>query len=68
MIKLLFFSFRLIFATTQPSTQDSASANSEMTISSTTPPRMIPAVRGTVHQYTMMTGKITMPEYISPSR
>ena len=49
-IKLLFFSFRLIFATTQPSAQDSVSTKTDSSASSSTPPRMTPAVTGTTTQ------------------
>ena len=44
MIKLLFLSFRLIFATTQPSAHESVSTNREMSATSSTPPAMAAAL------------------------
>ena len=66
--KLLFFSFRLIFATTQPSEHDKMSTISEMHTSSTSEPAIAPNEADTLHQYTMIAGRMTTPEYIRPIR
>ena len=68
MIKLLFLSFRLIFATTQPSAHESASTNREMSATSSTPPAMAAALAEIMIQYTMTAGRMTTPEYIRPMR
>ena len=68
MIKLLFFSFRLILATTQPSAQDSVSTKMLISKSSRIEPAITPRLAETVIQYTITAGRMTTPEYISPSR
>ena len=49
-MKLLFFSFRLIFATTQPSAQDSVSTSSEIISVRISPPATAPGAAETVNQ------------------
>ena len=67
-IKLLFFSFSLIFATTQPSTQESISTTADTIISDTIVPRTEYTVAPATIMYTIETGSMTIPEYMSPSR
>ena len=67
-MKLLFFSFRLILATSQPSAQESVSTKTDIRSSCTTQPKTTCTDRPTVIQYTMMAGSSTMPEYIRPMR
>ena len=56
-IRLRFFSFRLIFATTQPSAQDSVSTNSEISTISSRLPSTAPVPADTFIQYTMAAGR-----------
>ena len=67
-IKLLFFSFSLIFATTQPSTHESISTTADTIISDTIVPRTEYTVAPATIMYTIETGSMTIPEYMSPSR
>ena len=57
----------LIFATTQPSTQDSSSTNTDTSSVSTTPPMTAPAPGATV-RYTTTAGTITTALNIRPIR
>ena len=67
-IKLLFFSRRLILATTQPNAQDSSSTMTVTVSSSTSPPIRRAAVQPTVSQYTANAGSSTTADYIAPIR
>ena len=67
-IKLRFLSFKLIFATTQPSAHDSTITNSEIMNTYTIPPISAETVNGTTHRYTITAGRLTTAEYISPIR
>ena len=64
----LCFSFRLIFATTQPSRQDRSSTISEISTMSSRPPAMTAALWATWIQYTITAGRMTIAEYIRPIR
>ena len=65
---LLFFSFKLIFATTRPSAHDSTSTNTEISSTDRIPPTTIAAEIGTTTQYTITAGTMMIAEYISPIR
>ena len=67
-MKLLFFSLRLIFATTQPSRQDSSSTKIDTKSRSSTQPATAAAVSLAVKKYTTTAGSSTTPENISPIR
>ena len=67
-IRLRCFSFKLIFATTQPNAQDSVSTNSEISTISSSVPTTTPVPADTLIQYTMAAGRKATPEYISPIR
>lgn len=68
MIKLLFFSFWLILATTHPSAQDRVSTKTDSSTSSSRPPSTVLADISTTTQYTMSAGRYTTAEYIRPMR
>ena len=67
-MKLLFFSFRLMRATTQPSRHESTITITDTISTISTPPTIVPAVTGAVSQYTITPGTMTTAAYISPSR
>ena len=67
-IKLLFFSFRLILATTHPKVQDRVRTKIEIRSISSRQPKIAPADADTAIQYTMTAGRITTMEYIAPMR
>ena len=67
-IRLLFFIFRLIFATAHPSTQERISTSIEIKNKNTSPPKTDFTENETFHQYTTIAGRITEAEYISPIR
>ena len=64
----LFFSFRLIFATNQPSRHERTRMNTLVSRMSISPPTMRIAVSGMTIQPTMTAGSSTTAEYISPIR
>ena len=68
MIKFRFFSFRLIFAITQPSRQESSSTITETSTVSRSEPRTDSTVGAPMTKYTSTAGSITVAEYISPVR
>ena len=67
-MKLLFFSFRLMRATTQPSRHESTITITDTISTISTPPTIVPAVTGAVSQYTITAGTMTTAAYIKPSR
>ena len=68
MTKLLFFSFRLMRATTQPSRHESTITITDTSSTVSTPPTIVPAVTGATIQYTITAGTVATALYISPSR
>ena len=67
-IKLLFFSFRLIFATTQPSAQESVRTNIDSSSTKSSAPISAGTEKPATARYTAAAGTETTPEYISPMR
>ena len=67
-MKLLFLSFRLIFATTHPKRQERISTIAVTIRKSMIPQITLSTVAPATNQYTNSVGSITTPEYIAPSR
>ena len=67
-MKLLFFSFRLMRATTQPSRHESTITITDTSSTISTPPTIAPAVTGAVSQYTITPGTMTTAAYIKPQQ
>ena len=67
-MKLLFFSLRLMAATIQPSAQESVRTKIVTRSINKMEPRIERNVTGATIQYTRIAGSITRQEYIAPIR